>query len=429
MGPASVAAHGGALPRGVGPGRRVAVLRRALTHDNASPQVEEGHTRLANELLEAMCCAGFSARQWAIVMAVVRKTYGYGKKSDDISLGQLSSMTGIAKPHASRAVNSLVAAGVLRRSAGTFGNSLSLNKRYKQWSLVDPAAGVTDSVTQGLPKEQRGLPIQQPQTGVTDPATPVTDLATRDRVTESVTGVTDSATVTDSVTQGLPKEQRGLPIQQPQTGVTDPATPVTDLATRDRVTESVTGVTDSATVTDSVTQGLPNRQPQKETLQKKEKHPPIPPIGEEGDPEGFAEAWAAYPRRQGGNPRASAVKAWRARLRSGVMATEMLAGVRGYAAHCRAEGKVGTSFVMMGATFFGPDLRFRDFAEPQAGKGAQGEIRSASVTPGSPLDIDTNPAWLAQTGYASVWEAISDGCTEHTYRQFRDGKRIPREAA
>ncbi|MBD9419834.1 replication protein [Achromobacter sp. ACM04] len=354
-----------------------------MTHDNTSPQVEDGHTRLANELLEAMCLAGFSARQWAIVMAVVRKTYGYGKKSDDISLGQLSSMTGIAKPHASRAVNSLVAAGVLRRSAGTFGNSLSLNKRYKQWSLVGPAAGVTDSVTLGLPKEQRWLPIQQPQDGVTDPATAVTDLATCDRVTESVTGVTNLAT----------------------------------------------GVADSAAVTESVTLGLPIRQPQKETLQKKEKHPPIPPKGEEGDPEGFAEAWAAYPKRQGGNPRGTAVKAWKARLRSSVMATEMIAGVRGYAAHCRAEGKVGTSFVMMAATFFGPDLRFRDFAESPAGPGPQGASRSAGVIPGSPLDIDTNPVWLAQTGYASVWEAISDGCTEHTYRQFRDGKRVPKEAA
>lgn len=84
---------------------------------------------------------------------------------------------------------------------------------------------------------------------------------------------------------------------------------------------------------------------------------------------------------------------------------------------------------MMAATFFGPDLRFRDFAESPAGQGTQGESRSASAAPGSPLDIDTNPAWLAQTGYASVWEAISDGCTEHTFRQFRDGKRLAREVS
>ncbi|WP_334159754.1 replication protein [Achromobacter insolitus] len=174
------------------------------TTEVSTPQVEDGHTRLANELLEAMCRAGFSARQWAVVMAVVRKTYGYGKKADDISLGQLSSMTGIAKPHVSRAVNNLIAAGVLRRSAGTFGNSLSVNKRYKQWALGGAAQTVTDSVTQGLPKEQPGLPEQQPLDGVTETATSVTDSVTAPGVTDLVMGVTESVRVTDSVTQGLP---------------------------------------------------------------------------------------------------------------------------------------------------------------------------------------------------------------------------------
>lgn len=175
-----------------------------MTHNNASPQVEDGHTRIANELLEAMCGAGFSARQWAVVMAVVRKTYGYGKKADDISLGQLSAMTGIAKPHVSRTVNDLIAAGVLRRWAGTFGNSLSLNKRYKQWALGGGAQMVTDSVMQGLPKEQPGLPKQQPLDGVTETATVVTDSVTAQGATGLVTGVTDSVRVTDSVMQGLP---------------------------------------------------------------------------------------------------------------------------------------------------------------------------------------------------------------------------------
>lgn len=65
---------------------------------------------------------------------------------------------------------------------------------------------------------------------------------------------------------------------------------------------------------------------------------------------------------------------------------------------------------------------------PSAGRrGADGGSAGQAQPPGSPLDIDPNPPWLAQTGYASVWEAISDGCTEHTFRQFRDGKRIPRE--
>lgn len=274
-----------------------------------SPQTEDGHTRIANELLEAMCRAGFGARQWAVLMAVARKTYGYGKKADDLSLSQLEAMTGIAKPHASRTVNDLVAANVLRRSVGTFGNRLSINKRYQQWALGKQAPGVTDSVTQGLPKEQ-------PQEGVTDTATPVTDSVTGQGVADSVIGVTDSVTgyrfghaeVTDSVTtKGNSTKERK----------------------------------DSRTILENGTSGMPAL-------------PNPKAVASEPSAE-FLEAWAMYPKRSGGNPRKAAWTAWRARIRAGdATAEDMAAGVGRYAAYCKAGGDIGTRFVMMASTFFGP---------------------------------------------------------------------------
>ena len=296
------------------------------------------------------------------------------EKVDDISLGQLSSMTGIAKPHVSRAVNDLIAAGVVRRSAGTFGNSLSINKRYKQWALGGAGHVVTESVTQGLPKEQPGLPEQQPLDGVTETAT----------------------SVTDSVT----------------------AAGVTDL---------VTGVTDSVRVTDSVTQGLPIRQPQRK-LYKRKKTPPIPQ-GEDVDPEGFPEAWAAYPKRQGGNPRATAVRAWRARLRAGITAAEMVAGTKRYAEHCRAEGKVGTTFVLMAATFFGPDLRFRTFRNLRLTR-ARSSLQLARRLTSTP----TRRGWLKPATQrsgrpsATVAPSTPTGCTA-TANAFRRGRMNAGELA
>ena len=59
------------------------------------PQLEDGYVRIANELLEAIIRAPLSKRELMIVLAVVRKTYGYGKKTDDISLSQLAQMTGV----------------------------------------------------------------------------------------------------------------------------------------------------------------------------------------------------------------------------------------------------------------------------------------------------------------------------------------------
>lgn len=67
----------------------------------------------------------------------------------------------------------------------------------------------------------------------------------------------------------------------------------------------------------------------------------------------FEDAWAKYPDRPG-NSRATALKAWNARIAQGVDAAVMLGGVVRYAAFCDATGKTGTEFVKQAATFFGP---------------------------------------------------------------------------
>lgn len=74
----------------------------------------------------------------------------------------------------------------------------------------------------------------------------------------------------------------------------------------------------------------------------------------------FETAWESYPKRAGGNSKAGAFKAWKARLKDGVKPDDMLAGVKRYAAYARATGSVGTQFVKQAATFFGPDRHFKE---------------------------------------------------------------------
>lgn len=174
----------------------------------ATPQLENGYTRLANELLDALIGAGLTSRQWAVLMAIVRKTYGYSKKTDDIGLSQLANMTGIAKPHVSVTVRELAARRIITREDGKFGHRLGINKNTRLW------LSVTDSVT--LTK------IADEQTTVTKTVT-VTDETAQPEVTEPVTpetlnegsqigngGVTESVLnpVTESVTtkDNLPKD-------------------------------------------------------------------------------------------------------------------------------------------------------------------------------------------------------------------------------
>ncbi|QII37491.1 helix-turn-helix domain-containing protein [Rouxiella badensis] len=85
--------------------------------------------------------------------------------------------------------------------------------------------------------------------------------------------------------------------------------------------------------------------------------PPAQPAKQEYSPE-FEQAWRAYPKRAGGNPKHSAYKSWNARLREKVTPADMLAGVHRYAAYLTSTGKIGTEFVKQAATFFGPDRHF-----------------------------------------------------------------------
>ncbi len=94
----------------------------------------------------------------------------------------------------------------------------------------------------------------------------------------------------------------------------------------------------------------------------------------------FETAWQLYPKRAGGNPKPSAFKAWKARLREGVTPETLMEGVKRYAAYVRATGSTGTQFVKQAATFFGPDRHFEEswLAPPAPGGGRNSTIARLS---------------------------------------------------
>jgi hypothetical protein len=81
-------------------------------------------------------------------------------------------------------------------------------------------------------------------------------------------------------------------------------------------------------------------------------------------PEDFEEAYGAFPSRPGSSKK-KALAAWTARLKAGVAADEMTAGVHRYAAYIQAM-KTEPQYIQMPATFFGPNENFRSsWAIPQ----------------------------------------------------------------
>ena len=99
----------------------------------SSPQLEDGHVRIANELFDAVLRFPFSKRQQTIIWAVMRKTYGYRKKRDDISLSQLSQITGLDASNISKAINELAQMKVLSKQPGRYGQVLEVQKDFQSW--------------------------------------------------------------------------------------------------------------------------------------------------------------------------------------------------------------------------------------------------------------------------------------------------------
>lgn len=111
------------------------VAEQPIAGYNGNPQLEDGHTRIANELLEAIIKFKFTERQYKVFFAILRKTYGFNKTSDDLSLSQLSAICDLPFNHISTVINQLVKLNVIIKKQGTYANNLMINKMYDTWGL------------------------------------------------------------------------------------------------------------------------------------------------------------------------------------------------------------------------------------------------------------------------------------------------------
>lgn len=122
-------------------------------------EIEDGFTRIANELLEAVMLAGLSQHQLLVFMAVMRKTYGFNKKVDWISNEQLSKLTGMLPHKCSAAKSALVKRKILSQN----GRLTGINKAIGDWEKsVNPnQVNLPESGKESLPESgNRSYPNQ-----------------------------------------------------------------------------------------------------------------------------------------------------------------------------------------------------------------------------------------------------------------------------
>lgn len=115
------------------------------------PQTEHGYSRVANELLEAMIAFGFTAREWTLLAFLIRKTYGFQKRVDRLSVSQFARGCGLDRAAVSRTLQTLEQKSVISRTSsdGHGAMRVGINKHYRQWTPVSRTFGAYLSVHAG----------------------------------------------------------------------------------------------------------------------------------------------------------------------------------------------------------------------------------------------------------------------------------------
>jgi phage replication O-like protein O len=102
----------------------------------ASPQVEDGYTPIANEIVEALWKINLSAYECRVLWYLFRKTYGWNKKTDWIALSQFSKDMGLDRRLIHRAIHALSSKKMIviyKDDSGLV--SYGFQKDYDKWNV------------------------------------------------------------------------------------------------------------------------------------------------------------------------------------------------------------------------------------------------------------------------------------------------------
>jgi len=121
----------------------------------ASPQLEDGHISIAMEIWEALTAYRIPGEQMQCLMFILRKTYGWKKKQDSISLSQFMDATGMKKSSVARALKGLLSKKIIRviKKDNAKVKTYEFIKNFEQWAPAKKKQGVLKKEYRVLKKE------------------------------------------------------------------------------------------------------------------------------------------------------------------------------------------------------------------------------------------------------------------------------------
>jgi len=122
----------------------------------ASPQVEDGHIRIEYKIIEHLYSAPLSGSELRIAMFILRKTWGWRKKEDEISITQIQKSCVLSRKMACESLNKLVTKKLLVKTKGKI-NTLQFNKDYDTWIVTKRKLGSYEKVASIVTKTKPEL--------------------------------------------------------------------------------------------------------------------------------------------------------------------------------------------------------------------------------------------------------------------------------
>lgn len=118
----------------------------------ANPQLNNGHTRIANEILNEIMKVNLNGTQFRLVLAIWRYTYGFQRKTNEMSINFLADLIKASRSQVNRELAFLIEKNiVIDTGIGSKGaRILGFNKNYKEWG-----EGEQETVSVPVPKTEK----------------------------------------------------------------------------------------------------------------------------------------------------------------------------------------------------------------------------------------------------------------------------------
>lgn len=121
------------------------------------PQLENGYVKIASEILDALSRYRIPGEQRQCLDYIIRKTYGFHKKEDQIANSQFREGTGMDKANICRALRELSKKQLVIKNDNTNPPTYRFNKNYTEWLPLSKKTTVVNNATSVVKKDNKPL--------------------------------------------------------------------------------------------------------------------------------------------------------------------------------------------------------------------------------------------------------------------------------